>query len=61
MTKQQLRDWVETFKKMRSKASELKRTKSQEEFAKTFSLEEFGWKPSALWTKSLPAFYTEVQ
>lgn len=61
MTKAQLRDWVETFKKMRTKATEIKRSgKSAEEFAKALNLDEFGWKASPLWSRSLPAFYAEL-
>jgi glyoxylase-like metal-dependent hydrolase (beta-lactamase superfamily II) len=61
MSKAQLREWVGTFQKMQSKVREFKRGKSQEEFVSGFSVEELGWKPSPMFTKSLPALYQEVR
>ena len=62
MTKQDLRNWVETFKKVRMKVSELKKGgKPAEEVAKVLNIEEFGWKPSALWTKGVPGLIAEVR
>ncbi|MBI4908041.1 MAG: MBL fold metallo-hydrolase [Acidobacteria bacterium] len=62
MTKAQLREWVHSFKKIKDKVSEMKRSgKSVEEVVKTLNVEEFGWKASGLWAKGLPGLYAELR
>ncbi|HUQ95673.1 MAG TPA: MBL fold metallo-hydrolase [Bryobacteraceae bacterium] len=61
MTKAELGKWNDTFKALRSKASELKRKGvTKEEMANQLKLEEFGWKASANWGRSVPSLYDEL-
>jgi glyoxylase-like metal-dependent hydrolase (beta-lactamase superfamily II) len=62
MTRADLVKWKESFAKMRSKVSELKHGgKSKEEVAALLKLEEFGWKSSPLFGRSVPGIYEEVR
>jgi cyclase len=62
MTKKEIADWVESFKKVRTHVSQLKRQgKSKEEVATLLKVEEFGWKASPLFGRSIPGLYDEVR
>jgi cyclase len=62
MTKKEIVDWVESFKKVRSHVSQLKRQgKTKEEVATLLKVEEFGWKASPLFGRSIPGLYDEVR
>ncbi|MBI3681708.1 MAG: MBL fold metallo-hydrolase [Acidobacteria bacterium] len=62
LTRKDLIQWNESFKKMRQQVSDLKRQgKSKDEVGGLLKLEEFGWKPSPLWGRSVPGLYDEVR
>jgi glyoxylase-like metal-dependent hydrolase (beta-lactamase superfamily II) len=62
MTKQDLARWNDSFIRVRTKITQLKREgKSKEEAGSALHVEEFGWKPSPLWGRSFPGLYDETR